>query len=87
MCFRRDSGVPEFEMLYQEAVQKFGASSLRGIRRARVPTFADALAVAQRLRTNGDPSSHYLGQRIEQAVIAVITASISSDNESSAVSE
>jgi len=67
---RSNSG--EIANLYREAFEQFGASALWSSRPVLDPTPADALAITESLRVEGDLRARLLAERIEQACRAAV---------------
>jgi hypothetical protein len=51
--------------LYRDAFRAFGAQALWSSRAAKTPTAADALAIVESLRVEGDLAARRLAERIE----------------------
>ncbi len=57
----------DFASLYRRAFEEFGASTLWSSRPVPDPTPADALAITQSLRVEGNLKARRLAEEIEQA--------------------
>jgi len=64
------TGPTDFVSLYRRAFEEFGASALWSSRAVPDPTPADALAITNSLRVEGDLDARRLAEQIEQAVRA-----------------
>jgi hypothetical protein len=62
----------EVAHLYRQAFREFGAAALWSSRAVPNPTVADALAITQSLRVEGDRNARQLAERIEQACRAAL---------------
>ena len=62
----------DFVSLYRQAFEQFGTSALWSSRPVPDPTPADALAIAQSLRVEGNLQARRLAEEIEQACRALI---------------
>jgi hypothetical protein len=62
----------EISRLYHQAFRDFGAQSLWSRRPSETPTIAQALAVADTLRREGNLQSRALASEIEQACRAAL---------------
>jgi hypothetical protein len=62
----------EIAALYHQAFNEFGAQSLWSRRPLAHPTIAQALVIAETLRTEGDMKSRPLVRRIEEACRAAL---------------
>jgi hypothetical protein len=58
--------------LYQQTFREFGAAALWSSRPVANPTVANALAITQSLRVEGDRNARRLAERIEQACRAAL---------------
>lgn len=64
----------EIEKLYRRAFAEHGPSALWSFRELAQPTAEDALAVARRLRIEGNMDARRLAEQIEQSCRAADTA-------------
>jgi hypothetical protein len=62
----------DFASLYQRAFEEFGASALWSSQAVPNPTPADALAITDNLRVEGDLKARRLAEQIEQACRAAL---------------
>jgi hypothetical protein len=62
----------DFVRLYRRAFEEFGASALWSSKPVPDPTPADALAVTQSLRVEGDLKARRLAEEIERACRAAV---------------
>ncbi len=58
---------PEYEQLYERAFREFGTMALWSSKPVPNPTPADALAITQSLRVEGNLEARRLAEQIEQA--------------------
>lgn len=71
----RGAGVPapnDVVRLYRQAFEQFGTRALWNWRRLENPTIAQALAIADSLRTEGNLTARRLAVAIEQACHAAL---------------
>jgi hypothetical protein len=62
----------DFATLYRRAFAEFGASALWSRRAVSEPTPADALAITESLRVEGNLHARRLAEQIEQACRAAV---------------
>jgi len=62
-----DALFPDYAALYRRAFALYGPSALWSSRPVQNPTRADALAITQSLRVEGDLGARRLAEQIEQA--------------------
>jgi 3-methyladenine DNA glycosylase AlkC len=62
----------DFATLYRRAFEQFGASALWSSRPVPNPTPADALAITETLRVEGNLQARRLAEQIEQACRAAV---------------
>jgi len=63
---------PDFVSLYRRAFEEFGASALWSSKPVSDPTPADALAITDSLRVEGNLKARRLAEQIEQACRAAV---------------
>jgi len=62
----------DFADLYRRAFEKFGASALWSSKPVPEPTAADALAITNSLRVEGNREARQLAEKIEKACRAAL---------------
>ena len=62
----------ELRALYRQAFDRFGARALWSSKPVAQPTLADALAITESLRVEGDLAARRLAEQIEQACRAAL---------------
>jgi hypothetical protein len=62
----------DFAALYRRAFEEFGALALWSRRPVAEPTLADALAITESLRVEGNLQSRRLAEQIERACRAAV---------------
>ena len=75
IVMQRGAALPateELRMLYHQAFAEHGARALWSSRPVAAPTLADALAITESLRVEGNLDARRLAERIEQACRAAV---------------
>lgn len=74
-AMNNDKGTPKLEdfgLLYRRAFERFGASVLWSSKPVPYPTPADALAITNSLRVEGNREARQLAEEIEKACRAAL---------------